>query len=105
MFEKGDSVKFFGLKSKPEWNGKTATITNGFDWDKGRYPISIKINDSSNGALLKPSNMKLTDNNDKQENKEQEDIVYELILTKEKGIGMIAACDIDKGTIILNDKP
>eukprot|EP01083_Nonionella_stella_P253724 872793_1 len=107
MFEEGDCVGLFGLKSKPEWNGKTATIINNFNWDKGRYPIRVEITDSANEALLKPSNMKLiSKHTDTQDNKEQDEpILFDLILTKTKGIGMFAKCDIKSGTVILTDKP
>eukprot|EP01083_Nonionella_stella_P180399 643201_1 len=100
MFEKGDTVELSGLKSKPEWNGKTATITSSFNWDKGRYPMCVIINDSSNEALLKPSNMKL-----KSKHNPNKEPLFELIVTKDKGIGMIARCDIQSGSTIFTDTP
>lgn len=108
MFDTGAVVEIFGIKSKPHWNGKKAKITDQFNWEKGRYPIAILNNDSSNDekALLKPSNIKLVSskNNDEKDN-EKNQPCFELILTKNKGIGMFAARDIKAGTIILNDKP
>ena len=100
-------MEVFGLKSQPDWNGKQAKISNEFNWEKGRYPICIIINDSSNEALLKPSNLKLISKRqkDEQDNKQNESQYFELVVTKEKGVGMIAACDINKGTTIFNDKP
>ena len=106
MYDPGDIVEISGIKSKPHWNGKKAKITDTFNWEKGRYPICILINDQSSNdekALLKPSNIKLVTSND--DEKDDNGQYFELIKTKDKGIGMFAACDIKSGTIILNDKP
>jgi len=111
MFDVGDSVEISGLQSKPEWNGKTGTIINAFNWEKGRYPVSILVTaDNSNDALLKPSNLKLIKKHTNEEEKgnanaTDESPYFELVLTEQKGIGMIAARDIDAGTVILNDEP
>ena len=56
-FIKGDIVKIVGLKSKPHWNGKTATIIGKFIPDKKRWPIQINTGDKSK-ALLKTSNLR-----------------------------------------------
>eukprot|EP01084_Bolivina_argentea_P041866 77283_1 len=59
-FGKGDVVKMVGLKSKPQWNGKLATINGPFNKEKGRWPIQISFGNAMR-ALLQTKNLKLVE--------------------------------------------
>lgn len=108
MFEEGDIVKLHGLKSQPQWNGKSATISGAFNWNKGRYPVRVEIkkNNKFNEALLKPSNLKFI-------RKAQiyapssslPHHSYEVCGTQYKGCGIMAGENIPAGTIIFYDTP
>eukprot|EP01083_Nonionella_stella_P293112 996808_1 len=53
---KGDIVRIVGLKSKPHWNDKLATITGEYDVNRGRWPIQINFGDRMT-ALVKTENV------------------------------------------------
>ena len=57
-FSKGDIVNITGLKSKPHWNGKLATIIGQFVDYKQRYPIQLN-SDKGIKVLLKAQNLVL----------------------------------------------
>ena len=101
MYKKGDVVEISGLKSKPEWNSERATISRDFDWNKGRYPVCLTVDELPCEAMLKPSNLRLIEC--EEENTEEKVRCFELKEMNGKGIGMIAACDISAGTIVFED--
>jgi len=103
MFSDGDTVKLHGLKSKRKWNGKTATISGAFNWEKGRYPVRVQTKGTFNEALLKPSNMKLVQKRQRPRIVASE--VVKVVMTERKGMGVMALRDIPGGTVIFIDHP
>ena len=57
-FRIGDQVLIKGLKSKKDWNGKTAVVIGQYNKQKNRYPVELNINKKSQ-AYLKTSNIQV----------------------------------------------
>ena len=95
QFEVGEIVEIFGLKGKPQWNGKQAIITGEFDDDKLRWPIGI-LDDEGNitreVGLLKSINLKLLRS------------CFNIVNLEGKGKGWIATRDIKLGSLIFTEK-
>eukprot|EP01084_Bolivina_argentea_P213347 362362_1 len=117
MYHESDIVLLHGLKSKPTWNGKKATIMGPFQWSQARYPIQImnnnnnndmkeeyKLSDTNLTALIKPSNLKLISRN-KIHDDAKESLFEIQFIDKERRYGIFALKDIASGTIIIKETP
>ena len=57
-FAVGDKVVVEGLKAKPKYNGKTATVRTRCN-ARGRYAVTIEMRDGPETIALKVANLRI----------------------------------------------
>eukprot|EP01083_Nonionella_stella_P072204 194507_1 len=77
MFEIGDKVTLVDLKSKQDWNGRTAEIVGRFSKSKRRWPVEVMLDDGKTKALIKSVNLVVETVEDKE--KENQEFVENML--------------------------